>query len=714
MITGTLRNQIDKLWTEFWTGGITNPLTVIEQISFLMFSRLLDIAETRAEKRASRLGKPFKGQFSAKEQKLRWSHFKNLPAEQMLKIIRDDVFPHFRNLGDGDSTFAEYMTDAQLMIQKPSLLVSAVNMIDALPLTEGDTKGDLYEYLLGKLTTAGINGQFRTPRHIIRLMVDLIEPKPTEIVGDPACGTAGFLVAVMQHLLENYTSPEGVITHEDGQKTYTGDLLEPYRKHIQTQLFHGYDFDTTMLRIAAMNLMLHGVESPDIHYQDTLSNSFPEKYPKRATDGFDVILANPPFKGSLDESDVHSSITGKVKTKKTELLFVALILRMLKLGGRAACIVPDGVLFGSSSAHRQLRKLLVEDNQLEAVISMPAGVFKPYADVSTAILFFTKGGLTTDVWFYEMRNDGFALTDTRTPIEENDIPDIQAKWPSRLNGANSFRVSKSEIAGKDYSLLFSRYKAFAFNELPATSPSDLLQSLEKMQGEIDRSFARFLTPAKSHLADVLTQFRCDWVQLGEHIEEVSENMGELSEDEFGQYDHLRGVSNEHGIIAPPFDRVRLLKNPRRYVVLRMGYFAYNPMRINVGSIGLVRNVFQQGKISPDYVVFKTKPTLPAEFLFQFLKSSLGSKLIQNATFGAVRKRLYFKDMARLRIPLPSPKDLSDIAQALSLLENTRHKYLEAANTSQSLLSAIFSVQSPSENNGKHETSETPKRRKARK
>ena len=246
------------------------------------------------------------------------------------------MFPHFRTLGGSDSTFAEYMNDAQLLIQKPSLLVSAVNMIDALPLTEGDTKGDLYEYLLSKLTTAGINGQFRTPRHIIRLMADLVEPKPNEVVGDPACGTAGFLVGVMQHLLEKYTSPQGVIAHDDGQKTYTGDLLEPYRKHIQNQMFHGYDFDTTMLRIAAMNLMLHGVESPDIHYQDTLSNSFPEKFPKAATDGFDVILANPPFKGSLDESDVHSSLTGKVKTKKTELLFVALILRMLKLGGRAA------------------------------------------------------------------------------------------------------------------------------------------------------------------------------------------------------------------------------------------------------------------------------------------------------------------------------------------------------------------------------------------
>lgn len=494
MITGTLRNQIDKLWTEFWTGGITNPLTVIEQISFLMFSRLLDIAETRAEKRAARLSKPFKGQFGPKEQKLRWSNFKNLPAEQMLKLVRDDVFPHFRNLGDSESTFAEYMTDAQLLIVKPSLLVSAVNMIDALPLTEGDTKGDLYEYLLSKLTTAGINGQFRTPRHIIRLMVDLIEPKPNEVVGDPACGTAGFLVGVMQHLLEKFTSPQGVITHDDGQKTYTGDLLEPYRKHIQSQMFHGFDFDTTMLRIAAMNLMLHGVESPDIHYQDTLSNSFPEKFPKAATNGFDVILANPPFKGSLDESDVHSSLTGKVKTKKTELLFVALILRMLKLGGRAACIVPDGVLFGNSNAHLDLRKLLVDENQLEAVISMPSGVFKPYAGVSTAILIFTKGGKTERVWYYKMESDGFSLDDKRDKIGDGlgDLPDIREKWFAREKAkkndrkAKHFFVPVKDIRDIKYDLSISRYRETEHKEAQYDPPQDILRRLRALDSEVSQ------------------------------------------------------------------------------------------------------------------------------------------------------------------------------------------------------------------------------------
>lgn len=501
MITGTLRNQIDKLWTEFWTGGITNPLTVIEQISFLMFARLLDISETRAEKRASRLGKPFKGQFNTKQQKLRWSNFKQLPAEQMLKTVRDDVFPHFRTLGNSESTFAEYMTDAQLLIQKPSLLVSAVNMIDALPLTEGDTKGDLYEYLLGKLTTAGINGQFRTPRHIIRLMVDLIEPKPNEVVGDPACGTAGFLVGVMQHLMEKYTSPEGIVTHDDGQKTYSGDLLEPYRKHIQKQMFHGYDFDTTMLRIAAMNLMLHGVESPDIHYQDTLSNSFPERFPKQAANGFDVILANPPFKGSLDESDVHSSLTGKVKTKKTELLFVALFLRMLKLGGRAACIVPDGVLFGNSTAHRTVRRLLVEENQLEAVISMPSGVFKPYAGVSTAILIFTKGGKTNRVWFYKMESDGYSLDDKREKLGDGmgDLPAIREKWfireKAKKNDRKSkhFFVSVKEIQDNKYDLSLTRYREAEYEEANFDPPLEIVRRLNEVDDEVRREMKELET-----------------------------------------------------------------------------------------------------------------------------------------------------------------------------------------------------------------------------
>jgi type I restriction enzyme M protein len=474
-LTTQQRSDIDKLWTEFWTGGITNPLTVIEQISFLMFARLLDVMETTAERRAERTKKPVTRRFSGPDDPRRWKNFKHIgKGEEMLRVVRDEVFPHFRKL-NGGTTFGEYMQDAQLMVQKPSLLVSAVNMIDKLPITEGDAKGDLYEYLLSKLTTAGINGQFRTPRHIIRFMVELLEPKPTETIGDPACGTAGFLVGAMQYLLETHTSAKGKLKGENGETIYTGDLLEPYRDHIQNEMFHGFDFDATMLRIASMNLMLHGVDNPDIHYQDTLSNSFPEKFPTQATGGFDVILANPPFKGSLDEGDVHPTLTQAVKTKKTELLFVTLILRMLKKGARSATIVPDGVLFGSSKAHAALRTLLVKDNQLEAVISLPSGVFKPYAGVSTAILVFSKGGKTDHVFFYDVEADGYSLDDKRNPVSANDLPDALIRWRGHSakkdtdRTAKHFMVPLKDIEGKDFDLSINRYKQ-ARHEDPAYDP----------------------------------------------------------------------------------------------------------------------------------------------------------------------------------------------------------------------------------------------------
>ena len=507
MITGQLHSRIEKLWEEFWTGGITNPLTVIEQISFLMFARLLDMRESMEEKKWNRKnkGKSFPGMFyTKKQQHLRWSQFRHEGGPEMLRVVRDEVFPHFRTLsgngarpkdnGNGKkNTFSEYMQDAQLMIQKATLLSSAVDMIEALPLTQGDTKGDLYEHLLRKLTTAGINGQFRTPRHIIRLMVDLIEPEPTWTIGDPACGTGGFLVSVMENLRERYTSKEGRIVEKvNGEQvtTYTGDLLEPYRKHIQSGMLHGFDFDVTMLRIAAMNLMLHGVDTPDIHYQDTLSNSFPERFPRCASDGFDLIMANPPFKGSLDYNDVHSSLTGKVKTKKTELLFLILMLRMLKLGGRCAVIVPDGVLFGSSKAHVALRKLLVDDNQLEAIVKLPAGVFKPYAGVSTAILIFTKGGRTTDVWFYNVEADGFSLDDKRDKVDEDDLPDVRKRWKKRSPKKDTdrtdkaFFVPKKEIEENKYDLSINRYKEIVHEEVEYDPPKTILKRLKKMESEI--------------------------------------------------------------------------------------------------------------------------------------------------------------------------------------------------------------------------------------
>ena len=493
-LTTQQKSDIDKLWTEFWTGGITNPLTVIEQISFLMFARLLDVMETTGERKAERTKRDFKGRFDGPNDRRRWKNFKQKDAVEMLRIVRDEVFLHFRKL-NGGTTFGEYMQDAQLMIQKPSLLVSAVNMIDKLPITDGDAKGDLYEYLLSKLTTAGINGQFRTPRHIIRFMVELLEPKPTETIADPACGTAGFLVGVMQYLLETHTSAKGKLKGENGETIYTGDKLEPYRAHIQDGMFHGFDFDATMLRIASMNLMLHGVDNPDIHYQDTLSNSFPEKFAKQATGEFDVVLANPPFKGSLDEGDVHPTLTQAVKTKKTELLFVALVLRMLKKGGRSATIVPDGVLFGSSKAHTALRKILVLDNQLEAVISLPSGVFKPYAGVSTAILVFTKGGKTDHVFFYDVDADGFSLDDKRDRVSADDLPDALQRWRNRNAKADKDRTAKhfmvpvADIQAKDFDLSINRYKEAKHEEVKYDPPKAIIAKLRGLEAEITKDLS---------------------------------------------------------------------------------------------------------------------------------------------------------------------------------------------------------------------------------
>jgi type I restriction enzyme M protein len=507
MINGQEKSDIDRRWDDFWSGGIANPLSVIEQISFLMFSRLLDIRESREEKKASRTGKPFRRLFSEKligeegrgqlladlvktEQDLRWSNFKMRNADDMLRIVRDGVFPHFKTVAVDGAKFGEYMKDAQLLIQKPSLLVTAVNTIDKLPLTQGDTKGDLYEYMLGKLTTAGIAGQFRTPRHIITKMVEMLAPRPDEIIGDPACGTAGFLVQTMHFLQQAYTTPGMEYRDEDGSLVYPGDRLEPYREHIQSALLHGFDFDATMLRIAAMNLLLHNIEAPNIHYMDTLSNRFPENFPAQAEGFFDVIMANPPFKGSLDYEDVHPSLLKKVKTKKTELLFVTLILKMLKIGGRSATIVPDGVLFGSSKAHQALRRMLVDDNQLEAVISLPAGVFRPYAGVSTAIIVFTKGGRTDNVFFYDVQADGLSLDDKRIEVADNDLPDMVRRWQQRDPKKDADRTKKhfivpvADIQVNNYDLSLNRYKESIYQEEQYDPPKEILDRMMIMEKEI--------------------------------------------------------------------------------------------------------------------------------------------------------------------------------------------------------------------------------------
>ena len=519
MITGTLKSSIDKLWEEFWTGGITNPLTVVEQITFLMYARMLDMNERSDEKRSARTQKPFNRRFADDQQHIRWENFRHLGADKLYPLVKDELFPHFASLAGEGSLFSEFMKDAQLMIQKQSLLVKAVEMVSDLPLENSDTKGDLYEYLLSKLTTAGINGQFRTPRHIIRSIVEMLDIDINHRICDPACGTGGFLSSSYEFLLEKYSSEQGIekeplfITEGDDagkplldshgnpvfNTLYSGDLIDAEQRHfVDTNMFHGFDFDATMLRVAAMNLVMHGVKAPAIKYQDTLSQSFIEKSPNEAKEGFDVILANPPFKGSLDEEDVDPAILKVVKTKKTELLFVSLIQRMLKVGGRSATIVPDGVLFGSSKAHQQLRTHLIEDNQLEAVISLPSGVFKPYAGVSTAILIFTKGGSTDQVWFYDLQADGFSLDDKRTPIKHNDLPELIKQFKARdkseaeteandriiTDSKKHFWVSKDEIKTNKYDLSINRYKQTVYEQEVYEQPKVILDKLVDLENEI--------------------------------------------------------------------------------------------------------------------------------------------------------------------------------------------------------------------------------------
>jgi type I restriction enzyme M protein len=480
MITGELRSKVDRLWTTFWNNGISNPLSVIEQISYLLFIKRLDDLELAKERKAQRLNRPVKDPiFSAEKQHCRWSHFKNLTdADEMLKLVRDEAFPFIKNLGGdlGESAYTRHMKDAIFLIANPALLANVVGQIDQIPMEDRDTKGDLYEYMLSKLSTAGTNGQFRTPRHIIKMMVELMAPGPREVICDPACGTAGFLVAAAEYVREQKDSAGNLILNGPGN-----------REHFDSEMFHGFDFDATMLRIGSMNLMLHGIEDPKIEARDSLSEDH-----AGIEEAFTLILANPPFKWSIEQSTIAKDLTKIIKTTKTELLFVALFLRLLKIGGRAAVIVPDGVLFGSSKAHKDIRTLLVENHKLDGVISMPSGVFKPYAGVSTAILIFTKTGAggTDHVWFYDMDADGLSLDDKRQPVEQNDIPDLLQRWQTRNpeqetdRTSKAFFVPKAEIAANNYDLSINRYKEVAHEEVEYEPPKVILQKLRSLEDEI--------------------------------------------------------------------------------------------------------------------------------------------------------------------------------------------------------------------------------------
>ncbi len=486
MLKAELKSKINQLWDRFWAGGLANPLTAIEQISYLIFIKRLEdmdeITKNRAEARNEKYVSIFKNHEDCK-----WSHWKHFNAEEMLIHVRDKVFLFIKNIKLGeDGEFAKLMHDAIFMIPKPSLLQEAVTIIDELKISPQnyDTLGDMYEYLLSELSSAGKVGQFRTPRHIIRMMVNLVDPQLGDRICDPACGTAGFLVNAYQYVLEKNTSEEIIKYDEDGSPhNLIGDKITD-KKHwrlLRKDTFYGFDFDQTMVRIAAMNMILHGIESPNIKRKDTLSKNFEQK------EEYDVILANPPFTGSIDKSDINDNL--KVKTSKTELLFLELFYNLLQIGGRGAVIVPNGVLFGSSNAHKEIRKLLLENCQLEAVISMPSGVFQPYSGVGTAVLVFIKGGKTEKVWFYDMLKDGFSLDQKRNFIDgKGDIPDIIEKFKTKSDSKQSFFVSFKDIKGGDdeYNLSISRYKESEHEEIEYEDPKVMIDRILKEEEEISK------------------------------------------------------------------------------------------------------------------------------------------------------------------------------------------------------------------------------------
>ena len=507
MLTGEIRNKVDQIWNAFWSGGVSNPLSVIEQITYLLFIKRLDDLHTLEEQKAATLDIPMERRVfpDGKDDQgrdwsdLRWSRFKNFEARAMMDVVAERVFPFLRQLGEEGSSYGDHMRDARLGFSNPGLLAKAVDLLDKIPMEDRDTKGDLYEYMLGKIASAGQNGQFRTPRHIIQLMVEMTQPTPEDVICDPAAGTCGFLVIAGEYLRTNHPA------------LFRDERL---RKHFHAGMFHGFDFDPTMLRIGSMNMALHGVDNPDVSYRDSLAQEHDADAGR-----YSLILANPPFAGSLDYDATAKDLQQIVKTKKTELLFLALFLRLLKTGGRAAVIVPDGVLFGSSTAHKALREMLVEKHKLEGVLKLPSGVFRPYAGVSTAILFFTKTGVggTDHVWFYDLQADGLSLDDRRTELlppekqgptprealadgehEKNNLSDALARWFARDGAerdnprtAQSFCVPKTEIAATGtYDLSLNRYKQVEHEQMEHESPAAIIADLRKLEDEISEGLAK--------------------------------------------------------------------------------------------------------------------------------------------------------------------------------------------------------------------------------
>lgn len=488
MITGELKNKVDSMWDTIWTGGITSPMTVLEQITYIMFIKLLDDNQLKREANANLLGVPLTNKVfkdgicvinenprvETEYANLRWSTFHNWEPNEIYSNVQNYVFPFIKQIGEGkDTAFSRYMKDAVFLIPTAKVLAKVVDGIDSMDMNNKDIMGDVYEYLLGKIAAAGENGQFRTPRHIINMIVNLMEPNLNDMILDPAMGSAGFLLESAAYISEHYQKE---LMQKENQNRY------------KTEMFTGFDTDQSMLRIGAMNMMLHGVEDPHIMYQDSLSVD------NTVRDNYSLIMANPPFTGNVFQEDISKDLLALCKTKKTELLFVTLFIKMLKVGGRCASIVPDGVLFGSSKAHKDLRKELVENQQLLAVISMPSGVFKPYAGVSTAVLIFkkTNNGGTDKVWFYDMKADGYSLDDKRNKLDHSDIPDIITRYrnlsgeESRERTEQSFLVPKDEIANNGYDLSINKYKSIEYEKVEYPPTSEILASIKELNKQIEK------------------------------------------------------------------------------------------------------------------------------------------------------------------------------------------------------------------------------------
>lgn len=619
MLESSLKSQIDRLWDLFWSGGIANPLTAIEQISYLLFMKRLDDKDIKQKKDAKFARKKYQSIFKNNKD-LRWSHWKHFEAENMLNHVRDKVFPFIKKL-NLENSFSSQMQDAVFIIPKPSLLVQAVEIIENLKIHEQnqDTQGDIYEYLLSELQTSGKNGQFRTPRHIIKMMCELVSPKIGQTICDPACGTGGFLIGAYQHIVKQHTSPEFITTDKEGvEHGLIGDKIPNIKtwNYLKNKTFYGFDFDSTMLRISAMNMVLHGIQNPNIKYLDTISKNNKEE------NLYDVILANPPFKGNIDKSDIHEALSRTVKTTRTELLFIAQMIRLLKIGGRCAVIVPNGVLFRSDNAHTAIRKKIVEEAQLEAVISMPSGVFKPYAGVSTAVLLFTKGGETNRVWFYDMTADGFSLDDKRDKIEENDIPDIIEKWNKRhklkKTGKHDkwFFVDKKKILdSSDYSLngkIYQETVSYNHSKYPMVSLGEVCKIV---RGGSPRPIQKYITKNENGI---------NWIKIGD----VAENEKYIT-------------TTKQKIKKDGIDKTRLVKRGDFILSNSMSFGRPYILKID-GAIHdgwLLIRINNNNQIFPD-------------FLYQILKSNVVQRQCKKLATGGVVKNLNSSVVKNVKIPLP--------------------------------------------------------------